>query len=501
MFDNENGTLSKATWSQRCPWLLIFRTFRLAVDFRLLVMGATGIFLTMLGWAILATIFLADSNDLQVQLDIDRNNLAEAQANLDAVKGASAKELGQLKAQLQVAQAAYERTQSDIQMSQWTRPANGCPWQAIEGAVENSPTVPSVPTPAKTGRLAATPWQAVDPFTGVWAQLSRPLWAALDFKLGVSGLACLTLCGLWSLAVWAFFGAAISRIAAVQLACDERVGWMPALRFAGAKWRSFFAAPVVPMVGVAVLALFIFIPGLLMNFNAGVLVVGLCLWPLFLLAGLLMAVLLLGLILGWPLMWGTISTEGTDSFDALSRSYNYVFQRPLHYLFYALLAAVFGALGWVLVQNFAGGVVGLTYQTAGWGAGSNEIAESEEKAESEKGDERSVPRIDSIVNSPDNLGGVGTAGARIIHFWAGCVKLLAVGFIYSYFWTASTAIYLLLRRDVDDTELDDVFLDEDTSEATFGLPPLVTDTAGAPVVADTPPLPEADTTEEDEPQS
>jgi len=33
-----------------------------------------------------------------------------------------------------------------------------------------------------------------------------------------------------------------------------------------------------------------------------------------------------------------------DSFDALSRSYAYVFQRPLHYLFYALVAAVFGAL-------------------------------------------------------------------------------------------------------------------------------------------------------------
>ena len=62
------------------------------------------------------------------------------------------------------------------------------------------------------------------------------------------------------------------------------------------------------------------------------------------------------------------------------------------------------------------------------------------------------------------------------------MKLLAVGFIYIYFWTASTAISLLLRRDIDDTELDDVFLDEDASEASFGLPPIATDDAGAPVV-------------------
>ena len=446
MFDNESGTLGKTTWSQKCPWLLIFRTFRIAVDFRLLVMGAAGIFLTLLGWAILAAIF-----------------------------------------------------QADTEMSEWIRPAKGCPWQAIDGAVENNVAVPHMPNPAEADRLAATPWQAVDPFTGVWAQLSRPLWAALDVNLTASGLACLMLCGLWSLAVWSFFGAAISRIAAVQLACDERVGWMAALRFARVKWLSYFGAPVFPIIGVAAAGLFVFVFGLLLNFNFGVLAVGLFLWPLFLLCGLVMAVLLLGLIFGWPLMWGTISVEGTDNFDALSRSYNYVFQRPLHYLFYALVAAVFGALGWVLVQNFAGGVVGLTYQTAGWGAGADEDAEK-----TAEGDQDSVPRIVSIVNHSDKLdhsdklGGMGTAGARIIHFWAGCVKLLAVGFIYSYFWTASTAVYLLLRRDVDDTELDDVFLDEDASEASFGLPPITTDAAGAPVVADVPPLPETDATGEDE---
>ena len=434
MFDNESGTLSKATWSEKCPWLLIFRTFRIAVDFKLLVMGAAGVFLTLLGWAILAAIFPADAHT-----------------------------------------------------SEWMGPANGCPWQAIDGAVENNLTIPHVPNPAEADRLAATPWQAVDPFTGVWAQLSRPLWATLDVNLNAPGLARLVLCGMWSLAVWSFFGAAISRIAAVQLACDERVGWMAALRFARAKWLSYFGSPVFPIIGVAFAGLFVFVFGLLLNFNWGVVLVGLLLWPLFLLCGLVMAVLLLGLIFGWPLMWGTISVEGTDNFDALSRSYNYVFQRPLHYLFYALVAAVFGALGWVLVQNFAGGVVGLTYQTAGWGAGSEKIAESEEAAESEKDAKETVPRIVLIVNHSDDnpsdkLGGMGTAGARIIHFWAGCVKLLAVGFIYSYFWTASAAIYLLLRRDVDDTELDDVFLDEDASEASFGLPPIAVDAAGAPVV-------------------
>jgi hypothetical protein len=60
--------------------------------------------------------------------------------------------------------------------------------------------------------------------------------------------------------------------------------------------------------------------------------------------------------------------------------------------------------------------------------------------------------------------------------------MLAVGFLYSYFWTASTCIYLLLRRDADATEMDEVFLEEEQEEATFGLPPIETDQAGAPVV-------------------
>ena len=42
--------------------------------------------------------------------------------------------------------------------------------------------------------------------------------------------------------------------------------------------------------------------------------------------------------------------------------------------------------------------------------------------------------------------------------------MLAVGYLFSYFWSASAAVYVLLRRDVDATEMDEVFLDADASE-------------------------------------
>jgi hypothetical protein len=160
-------------------------------------------------------------------------------------------------------------------------------------------------------------------------------------------------------------------------------------------------------------------------------------------------------------MFPTISVEGMDSFDALSRSNNYTFHRPLHYLFYALVASLFGLLGWWLVSNLAAAVIYLPFWAASWGSGE--------------------PRIAAIMQPLSPLSGAGKLGVGIIWFWVLCVKLVALGFLYSYFWTASTAIYYLLRRDVDATEMDEVYLEDDQGEEPQGLPPLATDETGAPV--------------------
>src|SRR5262249_39718567 len=66
-------------------------------------------------------------------------------------------------------------------------------------------------------------------------------------------------------------------------------------------------------------------------------------WPGILVLGLIMAVVLVGLV-GWPLMSATISAEGTDSWEAGSRSYSYVYQKPWHYVWYAVVAISYGAV-------------------------------------------------------------------------------------------------------------------------------------------------------------
>src|SRR5262249_49138488 len=59
-------------------------------------------------------------------------------------------------------------------------------------------------------------------------------------------------------------------------------------------------------------------------------------------------------------------------------------------------------------------------------------------------------------------------GAVLVAIWLGIVFLLLLGFGYSYFWSASTIIYLLMRRHVDAAELDEVYLEEDEQEGPYG---------------------------------
>ena len=68
-------------------------------------------------------------------------------------------------------------------------------------------------------------------------------------------------------------------------------------------------------------------------------------------------------------------------------------------------------------------------------------------------------------------------GTFIVSVWLYLVFLLIVGFGYSYFWTASAIMYLLMRQKVDDTEMDEIHLDEEPEQsfpAPAGSTPLPT---------------------------
>jgi hypothetical protein len=322
----------------------------------------------------------------------------------------------------------------------------------------------------------------------------RPLVYLVDQRAGFWQELYFLLVMVWTVFTWSVFGSAITRMAAVQLARKDRVGMVEALRFVWARIVSYFTAPLIPLVFIAVCVVGLFIFGLIhmIPWFGDVVWSGL-LWPLVILAGILMAVVLIGLV-GWPLMCATISTEGSDNFDALSRSYSYIYQSPWHFLWYSVLAVVYGA---VLIF-FVGFVSSLAVYLGKWGVGQGVLAEKrnpsnlfvyapesyhwrDQLLQDAKIDGQDVVvngEIDTVRynrllgNDPaytgdDILSPLNKLGAVLVGFWVTLFFLLVIGFGYSYFWCASTIIYLLMRRRVDDTEFDEVYLEEEEPEDTY----------------------------------
>ncbi len=271
---------------------------------------------------------------------------------------------------------------------------------------------------------------------------------------------------IFGLGVWSFLGGAIYRIAALQAARDEKISMARALRFSGGKFLSFFVAPLIPLVVIVILGGLIVIGSLLINIPIlGPLLYSLLLFLPALIVGVIIAFLLFGFVGGGPLMYPTIAVEGSDSFDAISRSISYIFGRPWRAGLYALVAVIYGSVCYLFVNLFIYVSLSAT-RTAikvGTWAGGTKM----------KG---AVDRIDPMWGQPkfDALhGGVNHAAMSwseslaswIMMLWIYLLIGVVIAFVVTFFVSASTMIYYLLRRQVDATDLDDVYvIDEDQDE-------------------------------------
>jgi hypothetical protein len=314
--------------------------------------------------------------------------------------------------------------------------------------------------------------------TGPWWLVRTHHWFALFFGI------------LYSI-VWAVFGGAICRIAAVHVARDEKISFSAALRFSTAKLLSFVFAPIIPLLIVLVVGAVVFLGGLVANIpGIGPVLVGL-LFFLALAAGFVMTLVLLGTGGGFNLMYPTIAVEGSDSFDAISRSFSYVYARPWRMLFYTLIALVYGALCFLFVRLFIALMLKLTHGFVGAATFANVPGAPLDAWNLMWPSPTFHPlpyEIDRL-----NLSGPQYAGAILIAFWVYLTIGMLGAFAISFYFSANTIIYYLMRREVDATELDDVYLEQ--SEEDFA------DTATPPTSAPVAPATTSATTETAAPAS
>jgi hypothetical protein len=508
-------------------WTEVFRTFQIALDPRKLVIAAAAILVMSFGWFVLSYMFWyqapnPNADDYSVAT---MQRVVGERPNPKTNQPWTPEDL-----------AAEGRRRFDVDFARWGKldqlAGDGgrlrtLPWYEYRG-----------PNPYifVTNFLGGTSHErsaAIREFaTGSVPVLVEPLVKFLlpIAKLVSPGVSPLTrfylfLCILWMLAVWGFAGGVITRIAAVQYANKGSITFRQAFRFTCVRYVNFLLSPLIPLGIIAAVLVGLFFYGLiaLIPIVGDVFLLGLGL-PLVIAAGAVMAVFLVGLV-GYPLMYPTLSTEGdsSDTFDALSRSINYVYQSPWQYIWYWLVAVLYGAACTLFVFFFCSLMVyvgkwgvGLAAsaiysdrkpdflfvyapQSFGWRellTADSPFAVTHVVQEARDGHGRMIDTYAPVppVNNPEaeqrarnDMYVWNKWGAGIAAFWLVALFLMMLGFSYSFFWSAATIVYFLMRRRVDEADLDEVFLEEDEPEAPLA-PPKLADGTTAPASTSLPVL-------------
>ncbi len=289
------------------------------------------------------------------------------------------------------------------------------------------------------------------------SSFTRPVLTLFEVGVSWSSLAYATTQLLWAIIVWSLFGGAITRIAAIQFAQDEHIGLRAALRFSLKRILSLVSAPLLPFAGMGFFWVLCLLIGLLGHIpGAGGTIVSL-LWGLAFLFAFVMSLILLVTLAGWPLMMTTISVEDSDGFDGLSRIFSYLFGRIWYFLWLVIVTLCYGAVCLFFVELLIEFVSYLSFWGVNWGLSS-------------------ATADQLFTHNQNSLARTITLG------WGQALSILFSGFIISFFWSANTVIYFLLRKCDDGTPLDHIYNADAEEEQAAELPLAGVAKSGEPVI-------------------
>jgi hypothetical protein len=272
----------EATWRQLFPWTELFRTFQVALDLNKLLLAAAGIAVMAFGWWILAVMFAYGESRMPewpsavggVETDESWrefrekrrhwNLMHEAAGLVPATAGApptavyEVADIADTLTEYNLFKSVQDSTDprqafldlvSKYEKDKTLSPADARRFRA------KAPQYARLGQPKPAGLLAIGPWwedRGPNPFllatgqTGIpwepgyfweWfirdqapvmieplVKLIRPIWYFLSPVNTFTSRLYFLCVTLFTLLVWSFFGGAITRIAAVQLARGEKIG-------------------------------------------------------------------------------------------------------------------------------------------------------------------------------------------------------------------------------------------------------------------------------------
>ncbi len=250
-------------------------------------------------------------------------------------------------------------------------------------------------------------------------------------------------------------GGCLCRLTAVQLAHSERAGLSEALRFAKNNFVSFFAAPLAPAAIIIFTGLLISVLGLITNIPfVGELIMAVTL-PFALMAGMFITIILIGTVGGFNLMFPAVACDGSDCFDAISKAFSYIYSKPWRMGFYTLIAAIYGAICYIFVRFCTFLLLSATYlflQLSVW-------ADNSAKETNKLVALWPPPQFKNLqgYSSIASTNTTEFIAAFLVHLSLLIIVGLLVSFVISFYFSANTIIYILLRNRVDNIALNDIY--------------------------------------------
>ena len=278
--------------------------------------------------------------------------------------------------------------------------------------------------------------------------------------------------------IWSVFAGAITRLTALELGRGEKSGLKDSISFVMRKFWSYFWSPLTPILGVLFFIACNVAGGLLGKIEfAGEIAVAVG-FPLAILSGFLIVFLGIVGVIGFILMFPAISSEGSDAFDAISRAYSYVLSRPLHFLSLFITLIVCGVILTFVAGYGACLVMKTSYFTVGLGMGGklNEIRVF----------------IAGLSGGSDTITSLNPMSMRIaalfFMLYIVLIKIIVGSIIIAFTGSASTIAYLIMRKDVDGTEMDDIYVE--ANEEDVAAEETAPELPEEPAVQQAPPVPE-----------
>jgi len=434
---NNYDTVRGVDWREVFPWTALTRAFTVAVSIPVLLLASFGVGLTISGWAIADSLLIPEQP-------------AVAPAGVTTGEMESVTPQETIFTEDPALQAAVEAPLID------SREQIPEPVAAVQPADYAVPAIGPIteddPRSIFERLLVGEGLTLLGDLHEMFMGEDRDLDAKTSYAICIVDFA-------WLLVVWGFFGAMITRIAVIRIGRGEKIGLKEAMADVRKKYISYVMSPLFVLVSCFVLSLPIVLISLLLNFDLGVLLASL-LWIVAIVASIGVAVLLTGLFFGWPLMWPTISAEEAgDVYEATSRTFAYTFQAPVQYLFYVLISVVIWVPSVMLVQNFTSLAEQVIFSWMNVAAEEGQL-------------------IQDYLTGQVSLDGESQSfvmGAKIISGLHWFAHLMADAFCVGFFFSSFSGIYLLLRRFVDHTPLDEVFVIDDKTK--YGLEDLIQQTA------------------------